>query len=120
MTISNYQPVEPTEVQKFAAGLAARADNVAADIVQRYRQNFEMLWYREGWDVSNVQAIADEMGAEFTKLMQLNGNLGQFIADNYPGQVPDSELSSPVSYTVAADGTLTFDPQGVYPGPQDS
>lgn len=118
MSVTNYTPAELTVAQKFAAGLAKRADQVAAQIVDSYKYNFEMLWHREGWTVADVQAVADEMGAEFTKLMQLNGNLGVFIEANYPGQVPAEQLSSPVAYTVNPDGTLTFDANGVYPGPQ--
>jgi hypothetical protein len=118
MSLVNYTPVEPTEAQKFAAGLAGRANQVAQTIVQLYRANFEMLWYREGWDVSNVQAIADEMGTAFTQLMIANGALGQLCATVYPGQVPESELASPVSYTVNPDGTIKFDANGTYPGPQ--
>ena len=115
----NYTPtVQLTPAQEFAKGLAGRGNQVAQQIVQIYRDNFEMLWYREGWDVSNVQAVADEMGTAFTQLMAANGALGQLCATIYPGQVPNSELASPVPYTVNPDGTITFDTEGTYPGPQ--
>lgn len=115
--IINYTPAQLSDVQNFAAGLAGRAQQVADKIVELYRGNYAMLWRREGWDVSNVQEIADEMGTNFTALMQLNGALGAFIATNYPDAVPAEELASPVSYTVNGDGTLTFDAEGDYPGP---
>ena len=119
MSLVDYTPVEPTEAQKFAAGLAGRANQVAQQIVQIYRDNFEMLWYREGWDVSNVQAVADEMGTAFTQLMAANGALGQLCATIYPGQVPNSELASPVEYEIV-DGKIVFDENGTYPGPQSA
>lgn len=118
MTLINYTPVEFTEAQKFAAGLTKHAQQFADDLVLKYRNNFAMLWYRDGWDIAKVQAVADEMGVGFTQMMQLNGAVGAFLNTYYPGQVPASELSSPVSYTVNPDGTMTFDAQGQYPGPQ--
>ena len=116
----NYTPaVQLTPAQEFAKGLAGRANQVAQTIVQLYRTNFEMLWYREGWDVSKVQEVADEMGTAFTQMMVANGALGQLCATVYPGQVPESELASPVAYTVV-DGKIKFDPNGTYPGPQSA
>lgn len=118
MTIIDYSPEAPNEVKQFAAGLAGRANQVADQLVQMYRANFEMLWYRDGWDKSNVQAIADEMGVAFTQMMAKNRALGEFIDAQYPGQIPESELASPISYTVNPDGTITFDGDEDYPGPQ--
>jgi hypothetical protein len=118
MSLINYTPKELTKAEKVAASLKALGDQIGDDLVRRYRMAFAALWYRDDFTMADVQAVADEMGTAFTASMQLNGAFGEFLATYFPGQVPENELASPVPYTVNPDGTITFDAEGVYPGPQ--
>lgn len=104
--------------QQIADGLVAFTNQVSEEIVRLFRMGKEMMWNRSDFTTADAQLVIDKLGANAIPVFQLSAALGQFIHTTYPDALQESELSSPVPYTVV-NGAIVLDANAEYPGPKN-
>lgn len=119
---------EPTtpEIQNLANGVLKFGNQIAETLVRLHRQSKEMVWKRSTkedgspFTLADAQELIDDMGSNAPVVFQRSANLATFINANFPGVLDESELASPVPYTVEPGRVpqpIVLDPTVEYPGP---
>jgi len=110
------EPVVDAHTQR-AIGVLKFGEQSAEEIVRLWRMQWEMVWAIEGYTIADAQAVLDAMGTNALVAFAKHAALGAFISQHYPGQLTETELSSPVPYTLV-EGRIVLDPNATYPGPR--
>lgn len=120
MAIFNVPPdTTPADVQ-WARSVTLLLNQIADELVRLYRLGRDAVWMQEGKTIADCQDMLDELGEECIPIFQKAAAFGQFIHENYPGMLDESELTSPVPYEIDNEGRLVLDSEAMYPGSASS
>jgi hypothetical protein len=114
MAVFEISEPEVNEHEVRGRSLLQFGNQVAEELVRLYRMGKEMLWGVPGYTTADAQATIESMGDQALPLFVKSAALGALINSQYPGILNESELSSPVPYSIV-EGAIVLDAEAEYP-----